>query len=514
MRVASWAIAFQTDILTVPWPGRERQPDAPRRVAAVERAAAVLDALADGGELGTNELARRTGLNPSSVSRLLATLVDGRARRARRRDRPLPARAPPGRARKRRARPPRPARGRPAAPARSSRRPARRPPSRRPATRTRSPSTSSRASSVQSVARVGRPSVAHATATGKVALAFGDVALPPGRLQAFTERTIVDRAALAREVERVREQGWAQAIGEREDDLNAVAAPVRGSRGELAAVLGIQGPRPASARRRWRGRRAAARACSRGLRRFRLAPNGEGGSVSTDRDHPHGLRRRPAQARRRVHGVGGLELDDRLRRPGRRAPRRPAGRRRLGRVAAPQVGLLGARRARGRRPDLHERHARARDRPGPLRALLRREREDGRRRHGLQVHGLERLGDHGARLRPRPHARGRRRAERLHRADHREAPARPAPGPALARAARRASSTRTSRASATSASSRTRCTSAASPSGSPAPATPGSSATRSSRSPTTPRSSGASSPRPAPGPTASPPSRRSGSSRG
>ena len=97
-------------------------------------------------------------------------------------------------------------------------------------------------SSVQSVARVGRPSVAHATATGKVALAFGDVALPPGRLHAFTERTIVDRAALSREVERVRRQGWAGAVGEREEDLNALAAPVRGSDGELAAVLGLQGP--------------------------------------------------------------------------------------------------------------------------------------------------------------------------------------------------------------------------------------------------------------------------------
>jgi IclR family acetate operon transcriptional repressor len=98
------------------------------------------------------------------------------------------------------------------------------------------------ASSVQSVATLGRPSVAHATAAGKVALAFGDVALPPGRLHAFTERTIVDRAALGNEVERVRGQGWAQALGEREEELNALAAPVRESRGELAAVLGIQGP--------------------------------------------------------------------------------------------------------------------------------------------------------------------------------------------------------------------------------------------------------------------------------
>jgi IclR family acetate operon transcriptional repressor len=58
----------------------------------------------------------------------------------------------------------------------------------------------------------------------------------------LTARTIVDREALAREIDQIREQGWAYAVGEREEELNAVAAPVRGSRGELAAVLGVQGP--------------------------------------------------------------------------------------------------------------------------------------------------------------------------------------------------------------------------------------------------------------------------------
>src|SRR5581483_10240031 len=46
-----------------------------RRVAAVERAAAALFALAEAGELGTNELARRLGTNASTASRLLATLA-------------------------------------------------------------------------------------------------------------------------------------------------------------------------------------------------------------------------------------------------------------------------------------------------------------------------------------------------------------------------------------------------------------------------------------------------------
>jgi DNA-binding IclR family transcriptional regulator len=216
---------------------------AARRVAAVERAAAVIDALADGGERGTNEIARRTGLHPSSVSRLLSTLADsglvehvaetGRYRLGLRLIELGNAVL-----------------------GRLDLREVARLHLRALADETGETATLSApgdpdaitvdfvqsASSVQSVARVGRSSIAHATATGKVALAFGDVELPPGRLQAFTERTIVDRPSLSAEIDTVRRQGWAQARGEREEDLNALAAPVRGSRGELVAALGIQGP--------------------------------------------------------------------------------------------------------------------------------------------------------------------------------------------------------------------------------------------------------------------------------
>jgi len=47
---------------------------------------------------------------------------------------------------------------------------------------------------------------------------------------------------LAAELARVREQGWAEAEGEREPDLNALAAPVFGRGGALVAILGVQGP--------------------------------------------------------------------------------------------------------------------------------------------------------------------------------------------------------------------------------------------------------------------------------
>jgi len=43
------------------------------RVAALGRSLAILDALAEGGELGTNELARRIGATASTVSRQVGT---------------------------------------------------------------------------------------------------------------------------------------------------------------------------------------------------------------------------------------------------------------------------------------------------------------------------------------------------------------------------------------------------------------------------------------------------------
>ncbi len=117
-------------------------------------------------------------------------------------------------------------------------------------------------SSVVSMARVGRPSVAHATAAGKVMLAFGS-APAAGELVAYTERTITDPDALAAELEAVRVAGVAEAVGEREPDLNALAVPVIGRERELVAILGVQGPAarlPAGARRLLRAplRRAAA----------------------------------------------------------------------------------------------------------------------------------------------------------------------------------------------------------------------------------------------------------------
>lgn len=222
---------------------RTGQP-AVRHVAAVGRAIAVLDALADGSaELGTNELARRTGINASTVSRLLATLAGSRLVEH------VPA---TGRYRLG----PRLLQLGNLVLGRLDLRDVARPYLRELVRTTGETATLSAPGEhdavtidfvqsdavVQSVARLGRPSIGHATATGKVLLAFGEARLPSGRLKAYTPRTITIRRVLEQELERVRGDGYAVAVGEREPDLNAVAAPAFDGDRRLAAIVGVQGP--------------------------------------------------------------------------------------------------------------------------------------------------------------------------------------------------------------------------------------------------------------------------------
>ena len=221
---------------------RTRQPSS-RRIGAAERAIAVLDTLAEGGELGTNEIARRTSMTPSTVSRQLGTLAaSGLVERV----------ATSGRYRL----------GlrivhlANALLARLDVREVARPHLHALVEATGETATLSvpgdedaitvdfvpGVHQVQPVSRLGRPSIAHATSAGKVMLAFSGRELPEGPLRAYTPRTITDSHRLAAEIAEVRERGYAKAVGEREPDLTAIAAPVRSARGELEAVVALQGP--------------------------------------------------------------------------------------------------------------------------------------------------------------------------------------------------------------------------------------------------------------------------------
>ena len=214
------------------------------RVGSATRALAMLDLLAESGPLGTNEIARRTGTTPSTVSRHLGTLVEATL---------VEHDAATGQYRLglhlvRLAS---------AVLARLDVRAIARPHLEALVAATGETTTLSVPAEpdaitvdfvasphyVHGVTGLGRPSVAHATAAGKAMLAFGGRrATPP--LVAYTERTITDARALESELARIRKQGWADAYEEREPELNAIAAPVWSSLGQLAGILAVQGPVP------------------------------------------------------------------------------------------------------------------------------------------------------------------------------------------------------------------------------------------------------------------------------
>ncbi|MFE3545415.1 IclR family transcriptional regulator [Nocardia sp. NPDC059177] len=110
---------------------------------------------------------------------------------------------------------------------------------------------------------VGEILPAHATALGKVLLAYDAAALgavlpvdaPPGKVRAadraaarvvalprFTRRTIVDRGGLERVVAEVRRAGWAGEVEEFRAGEAGIAAPIRGRGGLVVAAIGITGP--------------------------------------------------------------------------------------------------------------------------------------------------------------------------------------------------------------------------------------------------------------------------------
>lgn len=93
---------------------------------------------------------------------------------------------------------------------------------------------------------VGQRTPLHATSTGKVLLAHAGAAILERVLAAglprYTDRTITRADDLVDELERVRECGWAAADAEWEVGTCAVAVPVRGSGGRVVAALSATAP--------------------------------------------------------------------------------------------------------------------------------------------------------------------------------------------------------------------------------------------------------------------------------
>ena len=94
-------------------------------------------------------------------------------------------------------------------------------------------------------ASFGGSNPAYCSSTGKAILAW----LPPERVEQvmrdarrFTERTIVEIAAMRRELAVIRERGFSMNVGEWTNSVHGVAAPIFDHAGKVVAALGISGP--------------------------------------------------------------------------------------------------------------------------------------------------------------------------------------------------------------------------------------------------------------------------------
>ncbi|MFM1990144.1 MAG: hypothetical protein RJA99_3101 [Pseudomonadota bacterium] len=98
---------------------------------------------------------------------------------------------------------------------------------------------------VRAYTQIGGRAPAHCVATGKAMLAWldaGVLASMSDRLQAASPRTITDPVEFLREMERVRQQGYAVNRGEWRETVGGIAAPVRDPSGRVVAAVGLSGP--------------------------------------------------------------------------------------------------------------------------------------------------------------------------------------------------------------------------------------------------------------------------------
>ncbi|MGB3485356.1 MAG: IclR family transcriptional regulator [Mycobacterium sp.] len=94
---------------------------------------------------------------------------------------------------------------------------------------------------------VGQPTPLHATSSGKALLAFTAAhtrraLLEAAGLQRFTANTLTSVDALEKQLAAVPGDGYVVSLGEFEEGLNAVAAPIRDHAGVVVAALSVSGP--------------------------------------------------------------------------------------------------------------------------------------------------------------------------------------------------------------------------------------------------------------------------------
>jgi IclR family acetate operon transcriptional repressor len=101
--------------------------------------------------------------------------------------------------------------------------------------------------SLRIFSRIGHRAPVHCTAVGKVLLAYRSKAqvealLGPGPLERLTRHTITSVVQMRRELEKVRDQGFALDREECEEGACCIAVPVKNAQGDVEAALGISAP--------------------------------------------------------------------------------------------------------------------------------------------------------------------------------------------------------------------------------------------------------------------------------
>jgi len=94
---------------------------------------------------------------------------------------------------------------------------------------------------------VGQRMDLHSGASGKVLLAWTpdserDILLAKGMLKRYTDHTVTDAEILRKELEHIRQSGYAVSEGERNPDAFALAAPVFERKDHLVGAISIAGP--------------------------------------------------------------------------------------------------------------------------------------------------------------------------------------------------------------------------------------------------------------------------------
>lgn len=102
-------------------------------------------------------------------------------------------------------------------------------------------------SPLRMVTELGTREPAHGTALGKVLLACGESGpsldhLRKQDLRRFTSQTITDLEQLRKEIDKVREQGYAVDNEEHIEGVRCIAAPIRDAFGRVIAAVSVAGP--------------------------------------------------------------------------------------------------------------------------------------------------------------------------------------------------------------------------------------------------------------------------------